>query len=147
MHLVADTMGVQIDDVTYERQVVITPADISVRSGDFAAGTVVGVRFQFVGWVAGNAFLTLDFVWRADDGVAPDWPAGHCAWELEIEGDPSIRSSLELATQTDAKRPTSLTVAMNCLNAAPAVVAAPPGIVNHLGLPPFAGRGAASLVR
>jgi 4-hydroxy-tetrahydrodipicolinate reductase len=145
MHMVADSMGLEIDRVTYRRQVVVTEDPISVPSGDFAAGTVAGIRFQFVGWVGETPFFTLDFVWRADDAVAPDWPAGHCAWMLEIEGDPSIRSSMELATQTDAKRPTSLTVAMNCLNAVPAVVPAPPGIVNHLALPPFAGRGADSL--
>jgi len=145
IHMVADSMGVQIDRVTYERQVVLADDPISVPSGDFAAGTVAGIRFQFVGWVDGNPFFTIDFVWRADDHVAADWPPGHCAWLLEVEGDPSIRSSMELATQTDAKRPTSLTVAMNCLNAVPAVVAAPPGIVNHFALPPFAGRGAASL--
>lgn len=145
MHMVADSMGVKIDRVSYERQVVVAEDAISVPSGDFAAGTVAGIRFQFVGWIRETPFFTLDFVWRADDGVAPDWPPGHCAWMLEIDGDPSIRSSMELATQTDAKRPTSLTVAMNCLNAVPVVVAVPPGIVDHFALPPFAGRGADSL--
>jgi hypothetical protein len=145
MHMVADSMRMQIDDVTYDRQVIVAEDAISVPSGDFAAGTVVGIRFQFIGWVGEKPFFTLDFVWRAEDTVAPDWPAGHCAWTLEIEGDPSIRSSMELATPTDAKRPTSLTVAMNCLNAVPVVVAAPPGIANHLALPPFAGRGVGSL--
>lgn len=145
MHMVADSMGVEIDRVTYERQVVVTEDAISVPSGDFAAGTATGIRFQFVGWTGEKPFFTLDFVWRADDSVAPHWPAGHCAWMLEIEGDPSIRSSMELATPTDAKRPTSLTVAMNCLNAVPAVVSAASGVVNHFALPPFAGRGADSL--
>ncbi len=147
LHMVADAMGVEIDRVTYDRQVEVTPEDVTVRSGTFAAGTVVGIRFQFVGWVDGDPFLTLDFVWRADDGIAPGWPQGHCAWQIAIDGDPSIHTTMELATETDAKRPTSLTVAMTCVNAIPAVIAAAPGILNPLALPPVAGRGAASLRR
>lgn len=145
MHMVADSMGVRISSVTYDRQIVVAPEPISVPSGNFEADTIVGIRFQLVGWVDENPFVTMDFVWRADNGIAPEWPTGHCAWILEIEGDPTIRSSMELATETDAKRPTSLTVAMNCLNAVPAVVGAAPGVINHLDLSPFAGRGAASL--
>lgn len=147
MHMVADQMGAQIDNVTYERQVVVADHLLSVPSGDFAAGTVVGIRFQFTGWVQEQPFITMDFVWRADDSVAPQWPLGHCAWHLDIDGDPSVHSTMELATPTDARRPTSLTVAMNCLNAIPVVVRADPGIVNHLGLVPFAGRAASSLTR
>lgn len=145
MHFIADAMGVHIDEVTYNRQVVVAPGRVTVPSGTFEAGTIVGIRFQIVAWVAAREFFTLDFVWRADDGIAPDWPAGHCAWELEIDGDPCIRTTMELTTKTDAKRPTSLTVAMKCLNAVPAVVAAQPGIVNHLGMPALAGRASAAL--
>jgi 4-hydroxy-tetrahydrodipicolinate reductase len=79
-------------------------------------------------------------VWRLTDDVRPDWPFGHCKWEVEITGDPSIRAEMELATETDAKRPTSITVAMHCLNAIPAVCAAQPGIVSHFDLPVFGGR-------
>ena len=145
IHMIADAMGAEIDDITYDRQVTTSPEPVMTASGAFAAGTVVGIRFQFTGWVAGKPFVTLDFVWHIDDDLSPDWPAGHCKWILEIEGDPSLRSSLELATDTDVKRPTSLTVAMNCLNAVHAVIAAPPGVVNHFTLPFVAGRSAASL--
>ncbi len=52
---------------------------------------------------------------------------------------------MELSTETDAKRPTSLTVAMSCVNAVPAVVAAEPGMLNPPMMPPVSGRGVASL--
>ena len=143
--MITDAMGVTIDRVTYERQVEVAPQEITVPSGVFPAGSVVGIRFKFVGWVDGEAFVTLDFVWRAADGVAPEWPAGHFAWQIEIDGDPTIRTAVELATETDSKRPTSLTVAMSCVNALPVVVSAAPGILNPLALPPVAGRGARSL--
>ena len=145
--MMADATGVAIDEITYQRQVEVASKEIVVRSGTFHPGTVVGIRFQFVGWVEAEPFVTLDFVWRADDGVAPNWPAGHCSWQLELDGDPTLRTAMDLATGTDAKRPTSLTVAMSCLNAVPAVVAASPGIIDCLSLAPVPGRAAASLKR
>jgi hypothetical protein len=53
---------------------------------------------------------------------------------------PSVRASLDLATDMDTKRLASLTVAMNCLNALPAVLKPPPGIENYFSI---AGRGVA----
>jgi 2,4-diaminopentanoate dehydrogenase len=105
-----------------------------------AAGTVVATRFWFTGRSAGRPLVTIEYVWRLTDDVRPDWPVGHCKWQVEITGDPSIRAEMELSTETDAKRPTSITVAMHCLNAIPAVWAAPPGIVSHFDLPVFGGR-------
>jgi 4-hydroxy-tetrahydrodipicolinate reductase len=145
LHMVADALGAELDNITYEREVATAPKAMTAPSGYYAAGTVVATRFRFIGWVAGKPFVTIEYVWRVDEAVAPDWPIGHCVWRLEIDGEPSIRSSMELATEMDAKRPTSLTVAMHSLNAVPAVVRAPPGIVNHLTLPLVAGRSATSL--
>jgi hypothetical protein len=94
------------------------------------------------GWVKGNEFVMLDFCWRIDD---EGWPPNLCAWELEIKGDPTVRSRMEFETETDARRATSITVAGHCLNAIPNVVAAPPGILNHFTMPILTGRATASL--
>ncbi|MBB3748175.1 4-hydroxy-tetrahydrodipicolinate reductase [Mycolicibacterium sp. BK634] len=145
MHMIADAMGAQIDTVTYDRQVTTSDEPVVTASGQFDAGTIVGIRFQFTGWVDEKPFVVLDFVWRIDDATAPDWPAGYCRWILDLEGDPSLRSSVELSTEMDAKRPTSLTVAMSCLNAVPMVMAAAPGIVEPFRVPLVAGRSGSSL--
>jgi 4-hydroxy-tetrahydrodipicolinate reductase len=136
---------VVIDDVTYERQVATAPYDVTVCSGVIESGTVVATKFSFIAHVAGKPFITITYVWRADNDVEPTWPIGHCKWLLDIQGEPSISTEMSLATTVDAKRPTSITVAMHGLNAIPAVCSAPPGFATHLTLPVFGGRGAASL--
>jgi 2,4-diaminopentanoate dehydrogenase len=138
--MVARALGAELDTITYEREVATIDVPLEVAAGVMKPGTVVATRFWFTGHVGGRPLVTIEYVWRLTDDVRPDWPTGHCKWEVEITGDPSIRSEMEFATQTDAKRPTSLTVAMHCLNAIPSVSAAPPGIVSHLDLPAFGGR-------
>jgi 2,4-diaminopentanoate dehydrogenase len=144
LHLIADALGCALEEVTYERELATTPVDLDLPSGHYAAGTVVATKFHFIGISAGKPFVTIEYVWRVTDDVAPDWPTGHCTWILDIEGDPRIHTQMTLSTETDAKRPTSLTVAMHGLNAIPAVVAAAPGLANHLTLPVFGGRGPVS---
>jgi hypothetical protein len=143
LHFVGDAFGVEIDRITYVPLDVRTATERMVLpSGTFEAGTIVGTEFRLSGWVKDDEFVTLDFCWRVDD---EGWPPNLCAWELEIKGDPSVRSRMEFETVTDARRAVSITVAGHCLNAIPNIVAAPPGILNHFTVPIFTGRAAASL--
>jgi 4-hydroxy-tetrahydrodipicolinate reductase len=145
--MVANALGAELDSITYEREVATLEVPLEVAAGTMDAGTVVATRFWFTGHSAGRPLVTIEYVWRLTDDVRPDWAVGHCKWEVEVTGDPSIRAEMELATETDAKRPTSITVAMHCLNSVPAVCAAPPGIVSHFDLPVFGGRARGALVR
>ena len=71
---------------------------------------------------------------------------GTAEWILEIEGDPSLRSSLELATDTDVETADVVDRGDGTVSTPfNAVIAAPPGVVNHFTLPFVAGRSAASL--
>jgi 4-hydroxy-tetrahydrodipicolinate reductase len=140
MAMVANALGAELDDITYEREVATMDAPLDVAAGVMDPGTVVATRFWFTGYSAGRPLVTIEYVWRLTNDVRPDWPVGHCKWLVEVEGDPSIHSEVEFATTTDTKRPTSITVAMHCLNAIPAVCAAPPGLVSHFDLPAFGGR-------
>jgi 4-hydroxy-tetrahydrodipicolinate reductase len=143
LHFIGDALGVKIDKVTYTHTEVRTAKECLVLpSGTFEPGTIVGTEFRLSGWADGQEFVTIDFLWRLEDD---GWPPNMCAWELEIEGDPTVRSRMEFATETDARRATSLTVAGHCLNAIPNVVAAAPGMLNHITMPIFSGRAAASL--
>ena len=143
LHFIGDAFGVGLDEIVYtHRDVRVAQERLEMPGGVFERGTVVGTEFRLAGLVDGHEFVTIDFLWRIDDD---GWPPNLCAWELEIEGDPSVRSRMEFATETDARRATSITVAGHCINAIPQVVAAAPGIVDHFSLPLFTGRAAASL--
>jgi hypothetical protein len=143
IHFVGDAFGVEIDQITYEHLDVRTASKpLRLKGGAFPTGTIVGTEFRLSGWVRDVEFVTLTFDWRVDD---EGWTPNLCAWELEIDGDPSLRSRMEFATLTDARRATSLTVAGHCLNAIPLVVAAAPGLLDHFSIPIFTGRASASL--
>jgi 4-hydroxy-tetrahydrodipicolinate reductase len=143
LHFVGDAFGVNIDKITYQHLEWRTAQErLTLPSGTFEPGMIVGMAFRLSGWVNGHEFVKLDLNWRIDDA---GWSPNLCAWELEMQGDPSVKSRMEFTTETDARRATSITVASHCLNAIPNVIAAAPGIYNPFNLPIFTGRASASL--
>ena len=135
---VAAAIGFDIEDVTYTRDsaVAVEPVDIAI--GRVNPGEVVVQRIRFTGIAHGRPVLTSEFVWRVTDTVVPEWITGD-RWIINITGDPTLRLECQAATQTDAKRPTSLTVAMAPVNAIPSVCRATPGIKSPLDLPVWGG--------
>jgi 4-hydroxy-tetrahydrodipicolinate reductase len=145
LSLVAEALGVTLSGITYEREVATAPERITLASGVYEPGTVVATKFSIIGQVDGSPFISITYVWRASNDVEPTWPIGHCRWIVDIRGEPDLVSEMQLSTNVDAKRPTSLTVAMHGLNSIPAVCAAPAGIASHLTLPVFGGRAQSTL--
>jgi 2,4-diaminopentanoate dehydrogenase len=127
-----DAMGVELDDVAYRREDVVTDVPLTVAAGTIASGTTAAIKFQFDGIVHGKVVVSLQWVWRVTDDVAPDWPTGDSRWILRVDGDPTLDSEFVMATKLDAGRAVSLSVATVNLNAVPAVCAAPPGLYNNL---------------
>jgi 4-hydroxy-tetrahydrodipicolinate reductase len=102
-------------------------------------GTVSVAKATYSGLAAGREVLQLQFYWRMSDDVKPEWPSGDGRWTVDIQGDPSIQTEIQVSTEWDTKRATSIMTAMAPLNAIPAVCAASPGIKTHLDLPLFGG--------
>ncbi len=139
MRMLADAIGIELDDVRYHREVATTHHAIEIAAGTIEAGTVAAMKFVFDGMVDDRAVLSLQVVWRVSDDVAPEWPAGDSRWLLHIDGDPVVDSELVMSTEEDAGRAVSLSVATLCLNAVPTVVAAAPGLLDNLTLPVHGG--------
>ncbi len=139
MRILADAIGVQLENVRYEREVAVTEKPVTIAAGLLDAGTVAATRFSFVGAWQGRDVFRLEFVWRVSDDVAPQWPTGRSRWLLSVKGDPDIDSEIVLSTTEDSGRATSLAVATLLLNAVPTVCAAPPGLLNNLTLPQHGG--------
>jgi hypothetical protein len=98
-------------------------------------GHIAGFKGTVSGLVGDRAPIQCRFVWKVGDDMTPNWPVEQ-GYVLEIEGEPGVRCRLEAL---DEHLDGALTTAMPCVNAIPAVVAAPPGVVNRLGLPFVAG--------
>ena len=136
MRMLADAIGIDLDEVKYHREVATTDRDIEIAAGTIEAGTVAAMKFVFDGMVDDRPVISLQLVWRVSDEVAPEWPTGDSRWLVHIDGgNPVVDSELVMATEEDAGRAVSLSVATLLLNAVPTVVEAPPRLLDNLTLP------------
>lgn len=139
MRMLADALGVTLDEVRYHREAAVTDRDITIAAGTIEAGTVAAMKLHFDGMLHGRVAIAFELIWRVSDDVAPQWLTGDSRWVLHIDGDPTLDSEITLATSEDAGRAVSLAVATLMLNAVPTVCAAEPGLINNLTLAPHAG--------
>ena len=143
LHMMADALDVKFDEI--KEVVDRRPAehDIDLAVGPVPAGTMAGLRFEVQGIVNGRPAIIVEHVTRMDDDIAPDWPqpAGHGCYRILVEGSPSFVCELQmLGDDGDHNTGGLVATAMRCLNAIPAVCAAPPGLLSTLDLPLVTGR-------
>jgi 4-hydroxy-tetrahydrodipicolinate reductase len=153
VQLVADGLGVELDEIreTYEKRPA--PEAFEVPSGPVPAGTMAGLRFEVQGMVGDRPVVIVEHVTRLRDDIAPDWPAPPGqgpsgpqsgrpgGYRVRIEGSPSITCELQTAGDDGDENSGVIVTAMRLLNAIPAVCAAPPGLLSALDLPLVTGRG------
>src|SRR5439155_20670520 len=96
-------------------------------------GTICGINGTWSGIAQGKPLIELGLLWRLGNAMEPNWPIaqGH---RVEIVGLPDIRMRVEYVD------PVNLVdyhahIANPAVNATPAVVAAPPGLVTIDELP------------
>ena len=149
--LIADALGVELDEIVCEAEYAKTTADVVMDSWTIAAGCVAGVFASWQGKVGGRTVVELTVRWKKGQTLEPDWPIeeGHV---ITIEGRPTVRSKLEYLPPPDFEATTfqdfmvlgMIMTAMPAIHAIPAVVAAPPGIVTYTDLPLVLPRGVVS---
>jgi hypothetical protein len=138
MAMLADGLGIAAEKYTTEFDVAVARRDLAVRSGRIPAGTVAGMRHEWIAWSGGEKVIVFRSFWKMDDDLDPDWGYGTIKYSVLIEGEPSTRISLEPTRRHPAGDEGywgRVWTAMNAINAIPAVCAAPPGIHTHLDLP------------
>ena len=87
--LVAEGLGATIDDITFDRQVVVTKEPFDIKAGRIEAGTVSAQRFSGTAIIGGRPALTVEHITRVQEDQAPDWPTGR-GWKVTVEGRPSM---------------------------------------------------------
>jgi len=136
--MVADAIGVELDDVVCEAEYAKTTEDLDLGSWRIAAGCVAGVAASWQGRVGDRTVVELNARWKKAPTLEPDWQIedGHV---IEVQGRPTVRTTMQFLPPPDFEA-TSLAdfmvlghimTAMPAVNAIPAVVAAPPGIVSY----------------
>jgi hypothetical protein len=140
--LVADALGVELDEIVCEAQYAQTTADVVMDSWTIPAGCVAGVAASWQGRVANRTLVELNVRWKKGQTLDRDWPIeeGHV---IQIDGRPTVRAKLEYLPPPDFQATSfadfmvlgMIMTAMPAINAIPYVVAAPPGILTYADLP------------
>jgi hypothetical protein len=140
--LVADALGVELDDIVCEAEYARTTEDLDLGSWTIPAGCVAGLAASWQGRVGDRTVVELNVRWKKGRTLDPDWPIQE-GYLIEVAGRPTVRTRLEILPPPDFEASTfadfmvlgMIMTAMPAVNAIPYVVAAPPGIVTYTGLP------------
>ena len=146
---IAAGLGIVLDEPLTE-DVDRRPAEVDTPSvsGDVAAGTMGAVRFQLIGKVDGVPRVVLDHITRTAPDQVPEWPTplqGDGCYRVVVTGEPFMQLDFtHHGEHGDHNVSGMIVTAQRIVNAAPAVVAAPGGLVTALDLPLVTGRGLVS---
>jgi hypothetical protein len=143
LHRLADVLEVEIEDFRTVHDTDTVSRDIETGFGIVKAGTAAVVHFELQALKAGRPFLILEHV----DTVLPNFTEAGTQWSqpkapdtsyrIEVKGDPDLSVELQ-----HAQNP--IVCATPVINAIPAVVAAPPGLLGPLEVPRYWSRNVAA---
>jgi hypothetical protein len=137
--LVADALGVELDDVRCDAEYAQTTADLDLGSWTIQAGCVAGVAASWKGFVGDSVVAELNVRWRKGQTLEPDWKIEQDGWVIQIDGRPTVTLNVGFLPPPDFEAETiadfmvlgHIMTASPPLNAIPAVVAAAPGIATY----------------
>jgi 2,4-diaminopentanoate dehydrogenase len=149
--MVADALGVELDEIVCVPEYAKTTEDVVMESWTIPAGCVAGVAASWQGRIGDRTVVKLNVRWKKGQTLDPDWQIeeGHV---IQVDGLPTVRTKLEYLPPPDFEATTfadfmvigMVMTAMPAINAIPAVVAAPPGVVTYNDLPLPLPRGVVS---
>jgi hypothetical protein len=138
MYMIADGLGVEIDEITSDLTAATATRDIPHQQGAIARGTVAAQHHEWTAWVSGQPLIVFHaiYVTCGADGLEPAWDWGKTRYRIVIEGDPPSVLTLEGVDQADGTmaHPGYNWTAMGAINAIPDVCDAAPGWVTHFDL-------------
>jgi 4-hydroxy-tetrahydrodipicolinate reductase len=137
--MVADALGVELDEIVCESEFARTTEDVAMASWTIPAGCVAGVAASWQGRVGDRTVVELSVRWKKGSTLDPAWVIEKDGWVIRVDGLPTVTSSLDFLPPPDFQAETledfmaigHIITAVPALNAIPAVVAAPPGIVTY----------------
>jgi len=151
VRLVADALGVELDEIVCEAEYAQTTEDVVMASWTIPAGHVAGVFASWQGRVGGKTVVDLNVRWRKGQTLDPDWKVEGDPWKITIDGLPTVTMQVgflpppdfieNAKTIEDFMGLGHIITALPPIHAIPAVVAAAPGIATYNDLPLTLPRG------
>jgi 2,4-diaminopentanoate dehydrogenase len=145
LRLVADAIGLALDDIEASGEVAVARHDIEIAAGPIAAGTVAAQRVTVSGRRDGRELLRFRANWYCtrdiDTEVDEDWDLRSTGWRVVVDGDAPLDVELRFPVTLDQMAETAPGYTANrAVNAVAAVCAAAPGIRTTLDLPRIVAR-------
>jgi 2,4-diaminopentanoate dehydrogenase len=148
VHLMADVLGIELDEVRCEATYACTTADLDLGSWSIAAGRVAGIEASWQGIIDGRAAIDLRVRWRKGRTLEPDWKVEH-GYVVNVDGMPMVRTKVDVFPPADFVAKTfsdymvlgMVMTAMPAVHAIPAICDAKPGIRTYADLPLITARG------
>lgn len=143
---IAAGLGLTLDEPLIERtERVEADRDYETVSLPVPRGTQAALRFEVVGQVDGVDRVVLEHVTRTHASQCPEWPRpqqGDGCYRVLISGQPEMAVEFTHHGEGGDHNDSGMIVtAMRLVNSVPAVVAAEPGLLTALDMPPVTGRG------
>jgi hypothetical protein len=147
--LVADALGVELDDVRCKAEYAQTTEDLLLPGGwTIKKGCVAGIDVRWKGMFDEREVIEVRGIWTKGQSLDPAWSTNF-GYTVTVEGRPTIKTTLSFEPPADFQGESiddyimlGLTItAMPAITAIPAVVAAPPGIATYNDLPLLLPRG------
>ena len=137
--MVADALGVELDDIVCESEFAKTTADVEMASWTIPAGCVAGLAASWQGRIGARTVVDLNVRWKKGSTLEPDWIIEKDGWVITVDGLPTVTTTLDFLPPPDFQAETiedfmaigHIITAVPALNAIPVVVAAPPGVVSY----------------
>lgn len=145
LDLVAKLFRVPLDDYRCAVRFAHAKERVDVEGRDVPAGTVAGIEIIWTGVTGGRDFVELIARWTLTNDLEEVWEEVLHGYHLQVVGNPSIDLRVNFtptageSTVQDLLDMGRRITGQPALNAIPAVVAAPPGIVTYADLPPITG--------
>ncbi|OHV39200.1 MULTISPECIES: NAD(P)H-dependent amine dehydrogenase family protein [Pseudofrankia] len=138
LHMLADAIGVEIEDIVEESSVIYADEAFDVASGHIPAGTISGLQYRVKGMVGGEARVIVGHVERLREQDFPEFEFKGDGYRAEVTGEPCIRLDMTVSAPAGfVGDPIAVASAMSVVNAIPQVCAAAPGVLSLRDVAPF----------
>jgi hypothetical protein len=136
LRLVAEAVGLPLDDVTARGELAATPRDTLIAAGTLKAGSVAAQRITVEGIRNSEPLITFCATWYCTTDLDPAWEVLDTGWRVAVHGDAPLDVTLRMPVPLDRMAETAPGYTANrAVNLVTSICAAPPGVRSTLDLP------------
>jgi hypothetical protein len=132
-------LGLTLEVITDSSEREPAPEAFDIAAGHIRKGGVAALKFEVHGIVDGRSAIVVEHITRLRPDLRPDWPQPAQtggSYRLDITGEPSYTVDICPTSRHGDHNYAAIVAGVGrVVNAIPAVISAPPGIITTLDLP------------